>query len=74
MFVEGHAEERVHGFGSIVAGAVLVMSTQGMASPHSAGNGGTVTEVGGRDADNVCYATWLLTTSDTRAMLWSGWQ
>ena len=46
MSVEGLAEERVHGFGSIVAGAVPVMSAQGMTSPHSAGNGGTVTGVG----------------------------
>ena len=58
MFVEGHAEERVHGFGSIVAGAVPVMSAQGMASPHNTGNGGTVTEVGGRDTGHSHCGEW----------------
>ena len=56
MFAESPAEEKVHRFGSIVAGAVAVMSVQGMACPHSAGNGGTVTGVGGRDPGHVCCA------------------
>ena len=44
IFVEGPAEERVHMFGSIVAGAVSAMSEQRMASLHNARNDGTVDE------------------------------
>ena len=73
MSAEGPAEEGVQWFGGTVVGAVLVTSAQGMASPHIAGNGGTVTGVGRWDSGHVRYAAWPLTPSDTHTMLWSGW-
>ena len=72
MPAEGPAEEEVQRFGSIVAGAVPVTSTQRMASPHSAGDGDIVTGVGGWDSGHARCAAWPLTPPDTRAMLRSG--
>ena len=68
MPAESPAEGRVQRFGSTVAGAVLDMSAQRLASPHSAGNGGTVTGVGGRDSGRVRCVAWLLTSPDTITM------
>jgi hypothetical protein len=72
MLAVGPAEEEVQGFGSTVAGVVPVMFAQCTASPHGAGNVGTVTGVGGRDSGHVRCAAWTLTPPDTRTMLWSG--
>ena len=74
MLAEGHAEEEVQGVGGTAAGAVSGMSAQRAAGPHSAGDGGTVTEVGGRDSGHVRCAAWVLTLSKFRALRWSGWQ
>ena len=74
MPAEGPVEGKVQRFGSTVVGAVPVMSAQCMASPHGAGNGGTVTGVGGRDSGHVRCVVWLLTSPDTHTMPWSGSQ
>ena len=74
MLAEGPAEEKVRGFGSTVADAMSGTSAQRAAGLHSAGDGGTVTGVGGQDSGHVCCAMWLLTPPDFRALRWSGWQ
>ena len=74
MLAEGPAEEEVQRFGSTLAGAVSGMSAQRAAGPHSAGDGGTVTGVGGRDSGHVRCAAWVLTPSEFRALRWRGWQ
>jgi len=53
MLAEGPAEEEVDGW----AGAVPGVSVQRGAGPHSAGDGGPVTGVGGRDSGHVGCAT-----------------
>ena len=54
--------------GSTVTGEVPGISAQRVAGPHSTGDGGTVTGVGGRDSGHVCCATLLLTLSDSHAL------
>ena len=60
MPAKGSAVEEVQGVGSTSAGAVSSMSAQGR---NTAGNGGIVAGVGGRDSGHTRCAAWWIDAS-----------